>query len=97
MCQKYKSFIKCIYFNRFTTKIAPPRMVSTTPVERLRVAALALFANLAAMRAHNNVDAMQSKRGKSCGMPPMTKWLPAPVSAVKVMIKTLVPTAVLSS
>ena len=38
----------------------------------------------------------QNQAGMS-GMPPMVKWDSAPVKAVKVMIKTLVPTAVFSS
>ena len=40
---------------------------------------------------------MHSTHVSVSGMPPMAKWETAPVSAVKVMIKTLVPTAVFSS
>ena len=49
------------------------------------------------MRAHSKVDATQNTRHHRSGIPPIAKWLPAPVNAVKVMIKTLVPTAVFSS
>ena len=85
------------YFTKFTTKIAAPNIVSTTPVARFNVAALALLANFAAIRAHKKVNRIQRIRGRTCGMPPIMKWLPAPVRAVKVMINTLVPTAVFSS
>lgn len=62
--------------------MAIPRTVSTTPVARFRVAALALLANLAAILAHSSVDATQKTRHPISGMPPMAKWLAAPVKAV---------------
>ena len=40
---------------------------------------------------------MHSPQVSGSGVPPMAKWETAPVSAVKVMMKTLVPTAVFSS
>ena len=40
-------------YRYFTPKMATPKITSTTPVARLRVAGSALLANLAAMRAHN--------------------------------------------
>ena len=54
-------------------------MVSTTPVARFSVTALALFANLAAIRAQSNVDNTQKKRHDRSGIPPITKWLTEPV------------------
>lgn len=57
----------------------------------------ALLAKTAASRAHSSVKTMHSTHVSVSGMPPMAKWETAPVSAVKVMIKTLVPTAVFSS
>ena len=69
--------------------IATPSTTSTTPVARFRVAGLALLAKRAAMRAHNSVDPTQNTRHHRSGIPPMAKWLTAPVKAVKVMINTL--------
>ena len=43
------------------------------------------------------VKPTQSARTSRSGIPPKTMWLTAPVSAVKVMMNTLVPTAVFSS
>lgn len=77
--------------------MAVPNMVRTTPVTRFNVAGAALFASFAAILAHNRVEAMQKRRHHKSGMSPMAKWLTEPVSAVKVMIKTLVPTAVFNS
>ena len=56
-----------------------------------------LLANRAATRAHSSVDAMHSPSVTQSATPPMAKWLSEPVRAVKVMINTLVPTAVFSS
>ena len=67
------------------------------PVARLRVLASALLAKTAAMRAHSRVKTTQSTQTYQSGAPPMAKWLTAPVRAVKVMMNTLVPTAVFSS
>ena len=74
-----------------------PRSARIAPVARLRTAGLALLANLAAIRAHRRVESTQNIRHQISGAPPMAKWLAAPVSAVKVIMNTLVPTAVLSS
>ena len=56
-----------------------------------------MLAKRAAMRAHNSVDPTQNTRHHRSGIPPMAKWLTAPVKAVKVIMNTLVPTAVFSS
>ena len=74
-----------------------PRMTRMIPVARLRVLASALLAKTAAMRAHSRVKTTQSTQTYQSGAPPMAKWLTAPVRAVKVMMNTLVPTAVFSS
>lgn len=74
-----------------------PSKTRTTPVARLRVAGVALFANFAAILAHIRVNTTQRIRIVKSGMPPMAKWEIAPVRAVNVIINTLVPTAVLSS
>ena len=77
--------------------MAEPRTTSTPPVARFNVAALALFANFAAILAQSSVDKTQKSRQGKSGRPPIAKWLAAPVNAVNAMINTLVPTAVLSS
>ena len=64
---------------------------------RFRVSGLALLAKREAIRAHRSVLSTQNTRHHTSGAPPMAKWLTAPVRAVKVMMSTLVPTAVLSS
>ena len=74
-----------------------PSTTSTIPVARLRVLASALLAKTAAMRAHSRVKPTQSTQTCQSGAPPMAKWETAPVRAVKVMMNTLVPTAVFSS
>ena len=56
-----------------------------------------MFAITAAILAHINVKIMQSARSIKSGAPPMAKCETEPVSAVNVIINTLVPTAVLSS
>ena len=56
-----------------------------------------MLANTAAMRAQTSVKSTQSANTVQSGAPPMAKCETAPVSAVKAMMKTLVPTAVLSS
>ena len=80
-----------------TSRMAAPSTVSTTPVARFRVLAGALLAKRAAMRAQSRVKQTHIIRTVQSGAPPMAKWETAPVSAVKVMINTLVPTAVFSS
>lgn len=74
--------------------MAAPNTVRTMPVARLRTFAEALLANLAAILAQSSVLSMQNKKLVQSGAPPMAKWLAAPVNAVKVMMNTLVPTAV---
>ena len=77
--------------------MAPPSTVSTTPVARFSTIGSALLANRAAICAHKKVLRTQNTRHRISGIPPMAKWLTAPVKAVKAIINTLVPTAVFSS
>ena len=72
-------------------------MTSTMPVARFSVLAEALLANFAAIRAQSRVKTKHRTRTVRSGIPPMAKWETAPVRAVKVMMNTLVPTAVFSS
>ncbi len=53
--------------------IAIPSKTRTTPVARLRVAGVALFANLAATLAHIRVNTTQRARIVKSGIPPMAK------------------------
>ena len=73
------------------------KITRTAPVARLRVIALALFANLAAILAQSSVEITQKSNVNKSGAPPITKWLTEPVKAVNAMINTLVPTAVFNS
>ena len=66
------------------------------PVTRLSVFGLALFAIFAAILAKISVKIMQRMNGSIFGSPPIAKCETEPVSAVNVIINTLVPTAVLS-
>lgn len=68
-----------------------------TPVTRLSVSGLALLAKIAAILAHINVKTIHNTNTGMSGMPPIAKWETAPVNAVKVIMKTLVPTAVFNS
>ena len=72
-------------------------MASAAPVTRFNVAGFALFANFAAILAHNSVERTQYAKSRISGIPPIAKWLAAPVKAVNVIINTLVPTAVFNS
>ena len=72
-------------------------MTSTAPVARFRVSGFALFAKSAATRAKTRVNTTHSAMTVKFGISPKEKWETAPVRAVNVIIKTLVPTAVLSS
>ena len=74
-----------------------PRITRITPVARFRVLGWARLANTAAIRAHMRVKMTHSTHTRGSGMPPMAKWDTAPVRAVKVIMNTLVPTAVFSS
>ena len=55
------------------------------------------MARTAATLAKIRVLTMQRIRITASGAPPIAKWLKAPVRAVKVIMKTLVPTAVFNS
>lgn len=56
-----------------------------------------MFAKTAAILAQIKVNTMHRTQTVTSGSPPMAKWEKAPVSAVKAIINTLVPTAVFSS
>ena len=72
-------------------------MTRIIPVILFKVFGSALFANTAAILAHKRVNTTQEIQTNQLGVPPIAKWETAPVKAVKVMIKTLVPTAVFKS
>ena len=79
-----------------TTRTTPSR-VRITPVRRLRSRGSARVAILAASWAQRRVKTTHRTNRSGRGREPRAKWLTAPVRAEKVMTKTLVPTAVLSS
>lgn len=56
-----------------TIMMAAPNITRTTPAARFSAAALALFANKAAIRAHRSVDNTQKARQGTSGIPPMAK------------------------
>ena len=56
-----------------------------------------MFAKIAAILAHINVNTIHNIHTVISGIPPIAKCDTAPVRAVNVIINTLVPTAVLSS
>ena len=56
-----------------------------------------MFANIAAILAQMRVNTIHRIITRISGAPPIAKCEIEPVSAVKVMMKTLVPTAVFSS
>ena len=64
---------------------------------RFKVSASDLLAIFAAILAHSSVDNTHTTKHNVSGIPPMTKWLMAPVNAVNAITNTLVPTAVFSS
>ena len=74
-----------------------PKITRMTPVTRFKVFGVALFANTAAILAHNRVKRTQRIQTVQSGMPPIAKWDTAPVNAVNVIMNTLVPTAVFNS
>ena len=90
-------FTKLTYFIAEKPKTTIPKITNIIPVARFKVFALALFANFAAILAKTRVNAMQSTNGSQSGFPPIAKCESEPVSAVNVIINTLVPTAVFSS
>ena len=86
------------YLMNDTASIAAEIRARPIPTTLLRVFGVAIFANLADTAAPKRVNIMQSTRMRGLEMPPfMAKWETEPVKAVKVIMKTLVPTAVLSS
>ena len=74
-----------------------PRITRITPVARFSVLGVALLAKTAAILAQSRVKTTHRAKTVQSGAPPMVKWETAPVRAVKVMMNTLVPTAVFSS
>ena len=93
-----RPFSFAVYFvRRLNPMTTMPNTTRTMPVARFRVLASALLAKTAAMRAHSRVNRTQRMNTVQSGAPPMAKWETAPVRAVKVIMNTLVPTAVLSS
>ena len=86
-----------LYPNTENAITATPSTTRITPVARFRVFGVALLANTAAILAHSRVNRTQRMNTVQSGAPPMAKWDTAPVRAVKVMINTLVPTAVFNS
>ena len=72
-------------------------MVRIMPVSRLSKRVPALVAMRAAICAQIRVKRMHSTSRSGRGGAPRAKWLTAPVRAEKVMMNTLVPTAVFSS
>ena len=68
--------------------------IITTPTTLFSTFVLDLLAIFAAILAQINVKATHSTRERVSGKPPIIKWLIPPVRAVKVMINTLVPTAI---
>ena len=101
LCRCTGGFFRSPKFSLYARSLKPmmtmPSTTSTTPVARFRVLGAALLANTAAMRAHSRVNTTHSTQTPQSGAPPIMKWETAPVRAVKVMMNTLVPTAVLSS
>ena len=71
--------------------------ISIPPVIRLSIIFDTLFAMTADTLAAAKVAPMVINRIFRSGKPLMTKWDTAPISAVKVIMKTLVPTPVLNS
>lgn len=74
-----------------------PRTTRMTPVARFNVFGVALLANTDAILAQRNVNTTHRRKIVQSGAPPMAKCDTAQVRAVKVMINTLVPTAVFNS
>lgn len=74
-----------------------PKITRMTPVTLFKVFGVALFANIAATLAQIKVKITHRIKTNQSGIPPIAKWETAPVSAVNVMINTLVPTAVFNS
>ena len=77
--------------------IAAPSTTKTIPVARFNTSGVALFANTAAILAHNRVKNTHKHKISISGAPPIIKCDTEPVNAVNAIIKTLVPTAVFNS
>ena len=92
---KSQSYIQAVINENIKTTM--PKTTRMIPVTLFNVAGSALLANTAAILAHTNVNITHKASTGKSGIPPITKCETAPVSAVNVIIKTLVPTAVLSS
>ena len=60
-----------------------------TPVARLSVSGVALFAKIAAILAHISVNTIHNIHTVISGIPPIAKCDTAPVRAVNVIINTL--------
>lgn len=81
-----------------TIIMARESIARPTPITRLSVLALALLAKIAETAAPKRVNTMQRTKINGLVIPLfMAKCETEPVKAVKVIMKTLVPTAVLSS
>ena len=74
-----------------------PKTTNMIPVTRFKVFGSALFAKTAATLAHRKVKITHRIQISQSGVPPIRKCETAPVKAVKVITKTLVPTAVFNS
>lgn len=85
------------YPKKLNNIIAAPKITNTIPVAWFKVLGSALLAKRAAILAQIKVKIMHRAKIPQSGAPPMVKWETAPVSAVKVIINTLVPTAVYNS
>ena len=77
--------------------MAMPSVSNKIPVTRFNFFSDDLFAIYAPIRAQISVNITQITSTAISGTPPIAKCEIAPVKAVKVITKTLVPTAVLSS
>ena len=91
-------FVSFYFARSLNAIVTAPVRIRITPVMRLSVFALALFAILAAICAQMKVKTTQKTSVKMSLTPlSMAKWLTEPVRAVNVIMNTLVPTAVFSS
>lgn len=82
------------YANTENNNTTIPSNTSMIPVARFNVFGVALFAKTAAILAHIRVKSTHNISTVQSGAPPMAKCDAAPVNAVKVMMNTLVPTAI---
>lgn len=96
-CQEYFKIFFKFYAKNENPSTAIPRTTKIKPVARFKTFASDRFAKSAAILAKTSVNKTHNKNGSASGIPPIAKWETAPVSAVKVIINTLVPTAVFNS